>query len=156
MNILSRHFSPKRDDLLFPLEQHFNKFFDEFFQKESLANVGKHSGFPKINAYENEGELHMSVSVSGMTAKDIKVEVDPENVLTLSGRMNEEYHSPDNATIYLKELRASAFERRLQLPKNVIGDPVATLKDGILLLKWKLRDEKSSNSRSKLIPILIE
>lgn len=156
MTILSRHFVPKRDDLLFPLEQHFNKFFDEFFQKDSLANVGKNAGFPKINAYEKEGELHILVSVSGMTSKDIRVEVDPENVLTLTGRMSEEYHSPDNSIVYFKELRASAFERRLQLPKNVLGDPVATLKDGMLLLKWKLQKEKPYDSKSKLIPIVAE
>jgi HSP20 family protein len=142
---------PNRNDVFFPLEQHFNKFFNEFFQKESFNTIGKNSGFPKINAYEKDDELVLNISASGMTADDLKVEVSPENVLSIKGRISEQYHSKDNCKVFLSELRTSAFERYLQLPENIEGDPKACLKDGILTLRWNLKNKKDIKSKNKLI-----
>jgi len=153
---MTRGLVPMRDDLLFPLEQHFNKFFDEFFNKESFNSVGKNSSFPKMNAYEKDGELVLTVSVSGMTADDLSVEVSPDNVLKLRGRMSEQYHSPEDSRQYLRELRTSAFERSLQLPGNLVGDPKASIKDGILTLRWKLKGKEPLKPQNKLIAITTE
>lgn len=153
MNLInSRTVSPRREDLFFPIEQQFDKFFDQFFKKD-LFSIGQNSSFPKINAFEKDGHLIISVAASGMTKDDIKVEVDKENILILSGRISEEYYLPENATIYLRELRASAFERQIQLPKNIEGDPKASLKDGILTLQWNLKGQEPIKSGIKRIPI---
>lgn len=155
MNMLSR-INPSRDDLFFPLEQHFNKFFDEFFNRGSLSHVGKNSGFPKMNAHEENGEFVLTVCASGMTSDDVRVEVTPDNVLVLSGRMSDEYHSPENSKVYLRELRASAFQRTIQLPDHVDGDPTATMKDGMLVLKWKTKQAAEVVPKTKLISINTE
>lgn len=156
MNLInSRTVSPRREDLLFPIEQQFDKFFDQFFKKD-LSSIGQNSSFPKINAHEKNGELIISVAASGMTTDDLSVEIDQENILTLSGRMAEEYHSPNDATVYLRELRSSSFERQIQLPKNIEGDPKASLKDGILTLKWKIKGQDSPKSKTKKISITSE
>lgn len=147
---------PLRDDVFFPLEQQFNKFFDEFFNKNSFSNVGKNSGFPKLNAHEKDGELVITVSASGMTTDDLQVEVSPEKVLTIWGRMSDQYHSPEGSKVYLRELRSSAFERHIQLPDHVEGEPTASLKDGMLILKWKLKGKELSKPRNKLIQINTE
>ncbi len=153
--INGRSLAPRREDLFFPIEQQFDKFFDQFFKKD-LHSVGQNSSFPKLNAFEKEGQLVLTVAASGMTADDLRVEVDADNILSLSGRMSEEYHSPEDSTIYLRELRASAFERRIQLPKNIEGDPTASLKDGILTLKWKLKGQDLPKSKTKIISISTE
>jgi HSP20 family molecular chaperone IbpA len=150
---MSRGLIPNRDDFFFPFEQQFHKFFDEFFNKESLSNVGKNSGFPKLNVHEIDDEMVMTVSVSGMTADDLKVEVSPENVLTIRGRVSKQHQLPEKSKVYILELRSSAFERRLQLPENIEGDPVASLKDGMLTLKWKVKSKDPPKPRNKLISI---
>lgn len=153
---MTRGLVPLRDDVFFPLEQQFNKFFDEFFNKNTFSNVGKNSGFPKLNVHEKDGELVLTVSASGMTTEDLKVEVSPDKVLTIWGRMSEQYHSPEDSKVYLRELRSSAFERHVQLPDHVEGEPTACLKDGMLTLKWKLKGKELSKPRNKLIPIKTE
>lgn len=157
MSLLNgRSIIPRRDDLLYPIEQHFDKFFDQFFKKDSLSSIGQNASFPKLNAYEKDGELVLAVSASGMTVNDLRVEVDIDNILSISGRMSQDYHSPEDSKILVRELRTSAFERRLQLPSNVEGDPIASLKDGILTLRWKLKGQDPPKSKTKLIPISSE
>ena len=157
MSLMNGHsLVPRREDLFFPIEQQFDKFFDQFFKKDSFKSISPNSGFPKINAYEKDGELVLTIAASGMKASDIRIEVDLDNILTLSGRMSEEYHSPSDSLIYLRELRASSFERRLQLPQNIEGDPKACLKDGILCLRWKLKGQEPIKSKTKVIPIIEE
>lgn len=154
MNLLrNRATAPNRNDFLFPLEREFDKFFDQFFKKESLASIGQNSGFPKINAYEKDNQLVLTVAVSGMTSEDINVEIDNDNILTISGRMSEEYHSPEGSINYLRELRSSYFERSLKLPENIQGDPKANLKDGILSLIWEIKVENKNFSNKKKINI---
>lgn len=156
MNLLkNRAIAPNRNDFLFPLEREFDKFFDQFFKKESLSSIGQNSSFPKINAYEKDGKLTITVAASGMTAEDISVEID-NDVLLLSGRMSKEYQTPEGATNYLRELRSSYFERSLKLPEYVEGDPAATLKDGILSLTWNVKKEEENISNKKRISIVTE
>jgi HSP20 family molecular chaperone IbpA len=148
-----RNLIPRREDLFAPIEQHFHKFFEEFWNPKSLDSLKATVGFPKMNAYEKDGELILTISVSGMTADDIRVEVTPDNYLVLSGRMSEEYQSPEDAVWHIRELRQSAFERRLKLPDSVEGDPRAVLKDGMLTLKWSVKNAKKELPATKRIPI---
>jgi HSP20 family protein len=91
-----------------------------------------------MDVIEADGKFTVSVAVSGMSKEDVDVEVSPENVLTIRGRISEEHRSPENGTYYLRELRRSAFERSLSLPNHVEGDPKAVMKDGLLTLTWEV------------------
>src|SRR5574343_139666 len=124
---------PRKDDFFYPLESCFNRFWDEFFQDNPLQSIKGTGTFPRINAYEDNGELVITASVSGMSKDDINVEVTEDNVLVISGRMAKEYRYPDKvAKGYFQEVRSSAFQRSFQLPENVEGSPTAALKDGML------------------------
>ena len=149
--------SPRRDDFLFPLEQTFNKFFDEFFSTDNLDGVKGTGSYPKVNAYSNETEMVMHVSVSGVPSENLKVEVTPENILIVSGRMSAEYQTPKTVTNWCRhELRQSVFERHFKLPDDVEGDPVAKLKDGILTLRWRTKGRDAPQLVNKQIPIKSE
>lgn len=152
-----RSLAPRRDDFFFPLEQTFNRFFDEFFSNDSLDGVKGTGGYPKMNAYTDGGEMVMHVAVSGVPSENLKVEVTPENVLIVSGRMSSEYQTPKTATTgWRHELRQSVFERQFQLPEYVEGDPTARLKDGILTLRWKIKGRDAPQLTNKQIPVLTE
>lgn len=131
------HLIPRRDDVFFPFEQAFDSFFKDFFKSNPIDRVKGASGFPKMDAYEQNGQFIVSVSTSGMKPEDVSVEVTPENVLIICGRANEEHRLQENATVYLRELRSSAFERQLKLPSHIEGDPKAVMKDGLLKLTWE-------------------
>lgn len=130
--------APRRDDLFYPIEQVFDEFFSDFFRTDLLGRIKNSGGYPKMDVLEADGKFIVSVAVSGMSRDDLDVEVSPENVLTVRGRISEEYRSPENANFYLRELRRSAFERSISLPDKVQGDPKAVMKDGLLTLTWEV------------------
>jgi HSP20 family protein len=150
--VMVRNLIPRRDDVFFPIEQAFDSFFSDFFRSDPLTRVKSGSGFPKMDVWERDGKLALTVSASGMTSEDVDVEVTPDNVLIIKGRVSEDYRAPEGATHLLRELRTSAFERRLQLPDYVEGDPRAVMKDGVLSLEWSIMEEAPEPVNRK-IPI---
>lgn len=156
---MSRNLIPRRDDFFAPVQQVFDDFFSDFFRSNPLDRIKGSGGFPKMDVYEDDGKFVVSLAASGMTAKDLSVEVRPDTsyrldapdtVLVIKGRMAEEYRTPDKAQHYLRELRASAFERQLRLPDHVKGDPKAVMKDGILTLTWQIEPIKKEPEVKKI------
>jgi HSP20 family protein len=139
--------APRRDDLIAPFEQVFDDFFNDFFRSDLTTRVKNSTGFPKMDVVEADGKFTVSVAASGMTTDDLDVEVSPDNVLTIRGKMNEEHRAPEGATYYLRELRMSAFERRIKLPDHIKGDPHAVMKDGLLTLSWEAPVVQEPQSR---------
>lgn len=146
MNII-----PLRDDLFFPLEATFDKFFQDFFNSKSNINVAKaNQGYPKVNVYEDGENFKMIFSVPGLKEDNIDLEYRNDNTVTIRGKMSQSYSSPNDAKYYLRELRSSTFERILLLPDNVSGEPnSAELSDGLLTLTWKIKP-KLNNSIKKI------
>jgi len=142
--------APRRDDLLFPFEQTFDQFFTDFFSTNPVTKVKNSCGYPKMDVVEADGKFTVSVAASGVASDDLDVEVTPDNVLVVKGRMSEEHRSPEDATYHLRELRMSAFERAVQLPDYLEGDPKATMKDGLLTLVWEVpvvQEEEAPQTR---------
>jgi HSP20 family molecular chaperone IbpA len=136
----SKSANPRREDFFFPLEQTFNRFFDEFFSHDNLDSAKGFGGYPKLNAFVDGSELVMHISVPGVSIEDLKLEVSPQNIIIISGKMASEYRTPNTAKVgWKQELRQSSFERLFKLPHDVEGDPSTRLKDGILTLRWKIK-----------------
>jgi HSP20 family protein len=154
MNLLrqNRNGLACRNDFLFPIETHFNKLFDEFFQGSLRDSVKATQGYPKMDVYEDDDKLSIKMAVPGMKLSDIKVEIESDKTIIISGRMSEEHTPEKNTTYHVRELRHSQFKRILQLPEYVEEDPSAELKDGILTLTWKLVQEPQPPPK-KLIQI---
>lgn len=137
-----------RNDFLFPIENHFNKLFDNFFNDANLKgfkdSLKATQGYPKMDILEDNGFLMVKVAVPGMKLEDLKVEIEDKQdggyTVTISGKMSEEHKPVQNdPTYYVRELRHSQFTRVLQIPNVVVEDqPCAELKDGILTLSWEL------------------
>ena len=143
----NRSLAPRRNDLLAPFEQVFDDFFNDFFRSDPLSRVKNSAGFPKMDIIEANGHFTVSIAASGMTTDDLDVEVSPENVLTIRGRVGEEHRAPEDATFYLRELRMSYFERSIRLPDHVEGDPRAVMTDGLLTLTWDVPVEQEAQTR---------
>lgn len=133
---------PRREELMFPVEQAFNKFFDDFFNSNPLSKIKSNSGYPRMNVYEADDKFVVTLSVPGMKDEDLDVEIDHNRNLLIRGKKSESYQSPEGAVHYVKELHQSSFERSLHLPEHVLGDPAALMKDGILELTWTAPSKK--------------
>lgn len=130
---------PRKEDLFFPLEQTFDKFFQN--------SLSKNSGYPKMNVFESDGKFVVVLSVSGVSKENIDVYIDSNNFLIIKGKASSEHRSPDNCKYHIRELKQSAFERVIGLPDGVSGDPEATLKDGMLKLVWDVSIKKDVGVR---------
>jgi len=134
-----------RDELFFPLEATFNKFFDDFFANKSNSNVAKaNSGYPKLNSYIDGDSYKLSFAVPGVLLEDLEVDYQG-NTVTIRGQASKRHQSSTDS-YYIRELRLSSFERTVTLPDLVDGEPEeAKLSDGILTLTWKLNPKLNPN-----------
>jgi HSP20 family protein len=133
----------RRNDLFAPLQAEFDRFFDEFFRdKRPIVTHLKNSGYPKMDVTEEHDRLTVRLAVPGMKKDDMDVTCTKEGWVCIRGRMSREYVAGDEAEVYVKELRTSAFERSFRLPETVLthNDPEASLRDGILTLVWPTED----------------
>lgn len=141
-----------REELFFPVEQSFNRFFKDFFKGSSLDAVMSSSGYPKMDVYVENNLWKIAVAVSGVKPENIEVVMSPDHSVTISGQIDEELCNDNSATFYVKELRRSKFSRTIKLPDYVHGDPEAEIKNGLLTLTWTLRPVEEK-PKPKLIEI---
>jgi len=142
-----------REDFFFPIEQHFNNIWNQAFGGQLLNSVQAKAGYPKMDILKDDTHFIIRATTAGVSPEDLKVEVLPEGRVRLSGKAEWERH--EDESYYVKELRSSAFSREVQLPdelREYQGDPEASVKDGVLILKWKL-PQKSNISEVRLIEI---
>lgn len=152
MNLpINKTFADLRDELFHPYESIFNKFFDEFFTQDEFK-VGKAftTGYPKIDIYEENKEWVLQASIPGVNPDDVNLEIKENNTLVISGKMQEEGDLRSTPTYLIRELKRSHFSRSIKLPDNLDGDPTANAKDGILTLKWKMKDAATPDAVRKI------
>jgi HSP20 family protein len=146
-----------RDDLFFPLEQQFDKFFRDFFSDRSVLDRTKSSaGYPKVDLVKENNEFVVKAAVPGVDPNGVNVEILPEGILRISGQTSEEYRSPQDSNYYVRELRMTRFSRELSLPDFIEGDPQAKIKDGLLTLRWKCKPKILEQPKVKQIKVDIE
>lgn len=154
--LLSSLVKPNRNELFYPFEQVFDKFFNDLYSDLSPNSLKAKSGFPRWDIYQSDDEWVVEVAATGCEPDDVTVEILPtENsnyhrMLKISGRVAENFQLSDNVTYSVRELRRSSFERFVYLPNDVAGDPRATMKNGILKLAWDLPLAKRKPEAKKI------
>jgi len=147
MNLMRRRSSFPRDDFFFPIQQHFDKVFEDFLKDFSVDSIKATGNYPKMDILTEENDWVIKAAIPGTKSEDIEVEFIPNPVhhgpssLVISGKMSEEHRSPEDADYFLRELKKSSFRREIVLPKWIKTDPNASFKDGILRLSWPLPEE---------------
>lgn len=138
--------APRRVDLFSEVSKELDHMFNEVFAP-SFFNGKKNRGYPLMDAIHGDGHLTLQYTVPGVKLEDLDVEVtrdDQGRLLTVAGRLSEEYtHQETNYAI--RELSSREFRRVIRLPEDVLEDePDATLKDGVLKLVFKTRQEQKA------------
>ena len=95
------------------------------------ARLGMPRVFPAINIAEDKEKYYVHAELPGMTADDIKLEVNG-NKLSLSGERKIQFEG-ENAKYHRRERDAGKFSRVIGLPGDVAADEVsARLENGLL------------------------
>lgn len=106
------------------------KKLSPFDEGRGLADLSK--GFiPAVDVYENGNNLIVETPLAGVNPKDVEVTVDG-GMLTLRGKTEHRKEIDEKDYLY-KEVRYGAFQRKIALPVQVLGEKAqATSEHGML------------------------
>ncbi|GBR74755.1 alpha-crystallin-type small heat shock protein [Candidatus Termititenax aidoneus] len=119
----------------------FGDLLDRVF--ESPLEIERGRGFyPRVDIHEDKENVYVEADLAGLEQKDIKVEVDDDNVLKLSGEREYKKES-ENKNCHRVERQYGRFERSFALGQNVEADKAkAEFKNGELKLTIPKKAEK--------------
>lgn len=125
-----------------------DRLFDDFFNLKP-ASMFDSEWLPAVDVYEDEKHIHIKADVAGIEEKDLDLNLQ-DNMLTVSGRRNEEKKESSGKNCFVSERRFGSFSRSIALPEGVDPEGVkAELKNGVL----KVTIEKPKTEESKKIKI---
>jgi HSP20 family protein len=132
---------------------------DKWFEEEGLEWPEKWFSrvpafrVPKMDIYEDNGNVIAEVELPGTDPKNIKVEV-KDNILKIEAK-TEEKKEEKRKGYYKKELSKGYYKRAVPLPVEVIGEKAdASYKEGVLKViipqvKAKKKDKKTKKIKVK-------
>jgi len=100
---------------------------------------------PRMDMYEEEGELVIKAEMPGVRKKDLDISLD-DDVLTIKAEKKEEKEEGEKGTThYTRERHFGQYIRRMTLPARVDAEKItATLKKGLLEIKLPKAEEPES------------
>jgi HSP20 family molecular chaperone IbpA len=88
---------------------------------------------PAIALREKDGHFEILAALAGVEAKDLDIEVTPEDVILKADV--DHRHTEDKGTVYICEFEGGRLFRAIHLPKKIDPDKVkAEFRNGMLLL----------------------
>jgi len=95
---------------------------------------------PPFELREKDGKFHLEAAIAGLEAKEITVEVTPEDVI-LKADIHHEHHDQKGIVHYCEFERGKMF-RTIHLPKKIDTEKVkAEFKNGLLRLTAEIAQE---------------
>lgn len=126
------------------ISKRMNEFVNEFEKGVSV----EYGGFaPRIDILEDEKHLFVQAELAGIKKEDVKLKVNEEGVLCISGekkRDNKFEENKDNQTVIRIERSYGAFTRSFLLPDYVNKESIkAKFENGVLEISLeKIEPEK--------------
>jgi len=126
-----------------------NKLLNEIYSKDFFPGALAKGSYPKMNVYDEEGNLCIDAYVPELPKDKISLEV-KDNILTIKGESNQDKELNQDQ-YYCREVSKRSFSRSVRIPENCQGDKIsADLKDGMLKVKVPYRDVKEEESVIKV------
>lgn len=114
------------------LNRNFFDLFEDFFEDKLAPVAGSQKEWmPRVDIYEKDGNYVVKADMPGVEEKDLNVEI-KDNILTLSGKKEEEKESQDK-NYHRVERTSGSFTRTFSIPEGVEADQIkAEYKKGVL------------------------
>lgn len=140
-----------RDEFFGPFEQTFNELINQFFSNTTHNKVVTSGGLPKMDIGTEGKYFVIHAIVAGVEPENVKVEQTPQCTVRISGQSES---LPEDGNYPIRETSRRQFMREVTLPdilKEV--EPQASIKNGILTLKWLLPKGVTEKVANKVISI---
>jgi HSP20 family protein len=95
---------------------------------------------PAFELCEKDGKFQLEAAISGVEAKDIDIEVTPEDIILKAETQHE--HKDQKGTVHYCEFETGKMFRSIHLPKKIDPDKVkAEFNNGLLRLTAEIAEE---------------
>lgn len=111
-----------------------DRALNEVFGKEFFPSALPRSTYPKMNVYDDDGNLCIDAYVPEVPKDKVAIKIE-DNILTITGSSDMDKKVEDNK-FYCRELSRRSFSRSVVLPDDVdLSKSSAEHKEGILKVR---------------------
>jgi HSP20 family protein len=129
------------------MQNYLDTMVDTHLTRSKIANLV----YPRLNVQSTKENYIYEFDLAGVDKKDIKLSIDENNVLTLSGK--KENKVVEKSDKYLKqEIFYGSFSRVIKLPNDINQNKIETEYDNGIL-KLTIGKEAPKKTKSKILEI---
>ena len=131
---------------LMPNRTYLDDVFDDFmFPTLKDSDFGK----MKCDIYEKDGIYHLEMDIPGFDKKDVNIEIDDNDYLTITAEKNSENNDEDENKNYIRKERSYGKYQRSFYLGDVDKDKIdAKFDNGILKITMPKKEEIKSSKKT--------
>lgn len=145
--IINKHYKQFHNELIkfFGDEGAFGSHYKQYKNNLFIA-------YPKMNAFENEENYTFEFELAGIDKKDIKVTINDQNILTISGT-KKGLSKEEKENIIRQEQHFGSFSRSLSLPEDANSQDIKVKYDNGILKVIVARDKTKQKEKIRTLKI---
>jgi len=117
--------------------------FDDLFGVNDRLDSASELSFNMDARDDDDGNIVIRVDCPGVYKDDVNVTLE-DGILTISAKRTSQCKEASDNNVYLQECTFGSFSRSLRMPSDISDDVHATLKDGVLQLILKRKEDAPS------------
>lgn len=130
---------------LMPNKLYLDDVFDDFMFPTMKDEFGK----MKCDIYEKDGAYHLEMDVPGFDKKDVQIEIDDNDYLTITAEKNTEDTEEDEKKNYIrKERNYGKYQRSFYVGGVDKENIQANFENGILKISMPKKEEEKSSKKT--------
>ena len=124
-------------------------YLDDVFDDFMFPTVKDDFGTMKCDIYEKDGAYHLEMDVPGFDKKDVQIEVDDNDYLTITAEKNTEDSEEDADKNYIRKERNYGKYQRAFYVGGIGKDNIqANFENGILKISMPKKEEEKSSKKT--------
>ena len=130
---------------LVPNKLYLDDVFDDFMFPTMKDEFGK----MKCDIYEKDGAYHLEMDVPGFDKKDVQIEIDDNDYLTITAEKSSENNEEDDEKNYIRKERNYGKYQRSFYVGGIDKDNIqANFENGILKISMPKKEEEKSSKKT--------
>ena len=130
---------------LMPNKLYLDDVFDDFM----FPTVKDEFGKMKCDIYEKDGAYHLEMDVPGFDKKDVQIEIDDNDYLTITAEKSSENNEEDDDKNYIRKERNYGKYQRSFYVGGIDKDNIqANFENGILKISMPKKEEEKSSKKT--------
>ena len=130
---------------LVPNKLYLDDVFDDFMFPTVKDDFGK----MKCDIYEKDGAYHLEMDVPGFDKKDVQIEIDDNDYLTITAEKSSENNEEDDDKNYIRKERNYGKYQRAFYVGGIDKDNIqANFENGILKISMPKKEEEKSSKKT--------